>query len=141
MKFQLWKAVSALALIASLPAAVWAQEAATVTGRVTSETGAGVVAATVGIPTAGVTAQTGPDGTYTLTVPASRIRSGQQVQITAQRWIPDTKPRHHPDAGGTHRAQLPAGYTGGPASGDCCYRGGDHHHAGAFGHLDRLGER
>ncbi|MDQ3523425.1 MAG: TonB-dependent receptor, partial [Gemmatimonadota bacterium] len=85
MKFQLWKAVSALALIASLPAAVWAQEAATVTGRVTSETGAGVVAATVGIPTAGVTAQTGPDGTYTLTVPASRIRSGQQVQITAQR--------------------------------------------------------
>ncbi|MDQ3310108.1 MAG: SusC/RagA family TonB-linked outer membrane protein, partial [Gemmatimonadota bacterium] len=70
--------------VAAAPGSLLAQQAATVTGRVTGEGGAPVAAATVAIPSLGVSTQTGADGTYTLTVPASRVRAGQ-VPMTAQR--------------------------------------------------------
>jgi hypothetical protein len=67
------------------PGSLLAQQAATVTGRVTSETGAAIAAATVRIPTLGVATQSDNNGTYRLTVPAARVRAGQQVQVTASR--------------------------------------------------------
>lgn len=71
--------------VALTPVALLAQEPATITGRVTSEAGAPVAAAAVRISAINVGTVTGEDGTYRLPVPASRIRAGQQVQITASR--------------------------------------------------------
>lgn len=85
MKFQLWKAIRALALIAVFPAAAWAQQAATITGRVTGPGGEGIAAANVRIPAMNIGVTTRPDGTYTLPIPGARAQAGQQVQLTAQR--------------------------------------------------------
>jgi TonB-linked SusC/RagA family outer membrane protein len=74
--------LAALAAVA-LPVALSAQQPATITGRVTSETGQPVNAASVFIPSINVGTLTGSDGTYTLVVPAARI-SGGAVEIQAQ---------------------------------------------------------
>lgn len=77
-----WLLAICLAM-ALAPVALLAQEPATITGRVTRENGGAVNAASVRIPALGVGTVTGEDGTYRLTVPASRLRAGQQVTITA----------------------------------------------------------
>lgn len=69
--------------VALAPVALLAQEPATITGRVTRDTGAPAATVSVRIPALGVGTVTGEDGTYRLTVPAARVRSGQQVQIVA----------------------------------------------------------
>ncbi|HEX2189750.1 MAG TPA: SusC/RagA family TonB-linked outer membrane protein [Longimicrobiaceae bacterium] len=77
-----WLLATCLAVALS-PAASPAQEPATVSGRVTRDAGAPVASANVRIPSLNVGAVTGEDGSYRLTVPASRIRAGQQVQVVA----------------------------------------------------------
>ncbi len=76
-------AAAALAVVAPALGAQQPQQAAVVSGRVTSEAGAPVAAATVFITSLGVGAQTGTDGQYTFTVPAARI-TGEPVTITAR---------------------------------------------------------
>jgi TonB-linked SusC/RagA family outer membrane protein len=73
-----------LALLAALPAAAAAQEAATITGRVTGEGGAPLAAVTVVIPELGVGTQTRDDGRYTLAVPGARV-TRQSVALSARR--------------------------------------------------------
>src|SRR5688500_1951588 len=72
-----------LALLAARTAA--AQEAATVTGRVTNAQGQPAAAVLVRIESLNVGASTGADGNYRLVVPGARIRAGQSVNITASR--------------------------------------------------------
>jgi TonB-linked SusC/RagA family outer membrane protein len=67
----------------ALPAWVQAQEAATITGRVTSS-GQPVAAASVFIPSLNVGTTTRPDGSYSFTVPAARV-SGQTVTLSVRR--------------------------------------------------------
>ncbi|HEX6536178.1 MAG TPA: carboxypeptidase-like regulatory domain-containing protein, partial [Gemmatimonadaceae bacterium] len=77
---------SALALVcasALLPAWAAAQEAATISGRVTSETGAPLNSASVFIEGLNVGTLTREDGRYTFVVPAARV-TGQQVTLTAR---------------------------------------------------------
>ncbi|HEX8432216.1 MAG TPA: SusC/RagA family TonB-linked outer membrane protein [Longimicrobium sp.] len=76
---------AALFAVACLPATLLAQEPARVTGRVTGAEGnpEGAVLVRINSLTAGAT--TAPNGTYTLVIPAARIRAGQSVQITASR--------------------------------------------------------
>jgi hypothetical protein len=62
-----------------------AAEPATVTGRVTNESGNPESAVLVRIDALSVGTTTSADGSYRLVVPASRIKNGQQVRITASR--------------------------------------------------------
>ena len=70
-------------VVGMVPATVAAQQGTTVSGRVTSETSAPVVGASVSIPTLGVGAYTNNDGRYTFTVPAARV-TGQNVSLVAR---------------------------------------------------------
>lgn len=63
--------------------ALFAQESATVTGRVTNTAGQPESGVLVWIASLNVAASTGPDGSYRLIIPGSRIRAGQPVAITA----------------------------------------------------------
>ncbi|HST62538.1 MAG TPA: SusC/RagA family TonB-linked outer membrane protein [Longimicrobium sp.] len=83
MKRITWFVAVAAALVWTSTAA--AQEAAQITGRVTSGTGAPEAAVLVRITALNVGATTRDDGTYTLVVPASRFRPGQSVTLTASR--------------------------------------------------------
>ena len=74
-----------LVAVALAPATLWAQEPAVVTGRVTNAAGAPENAVLVRIDALNVGTTTSADGTYRLVVPASRVRAGQQVTITASR--------------------------------------------------------
>ena len=83
MKFvrRLLTMASALAVI---PASASAQQAATITGRVTAEQGnAPLGNATVFIAELGAGTQTGNDGRYSLTVPAARV-NGQAVTLSVR---------------------------------------------------------
>jgi len=71
------------AALALAPAVAWAQ-AATISGRVTNETGGPVANASVFVQGLNIGALTRPDGTYSLSIPAARFQAGQQVQVTAQ---------------------------------------------------------
>jgi TonB-linked SusC/RagA family outer membrane protein len=77
------RALAAATCAAALPALVQAQEAATITGRVTGENGNPLVAASVFIPTLNLGTTTRQDGTYSFTVPAARA-NGQSVGLTAR---------------------------------------------------------
>jgi TonB-linked SusC/RagA family outer membrane protein len=76
-------ATCAGAAVLALPARVQAQEAATVTGRVTGENGNPLVAASVFIPSLNLGTTTRQDGTYSFTVPAARA-NGQSVGLSAR---------------------------------------------------------
>lgn len=67
------------------PASLQAQEAATITGRVTNAQGQPEAAVLVRIESLNVGATTGADGNYRLVVPAARVRAGQAVRISASR--------------------------------------------------------
>lgn len=78
--------LTAIAVAAALaPVPLLAQQPATVTGRVTNSAGAPENAVLVRIDALNVGSATAPDGSYRLVVPASRIRAGQQVRLTASR--------------------------------------------------------
>ena len=71
-------------LIGMVPAMASAQQATTVSGRVTNEAAAPVPGASVSIPALGVGSYTSNDGRYTFTVPANRV-TGQNVSLVARR--------------------------------------------------------
>ncbi|HEX8245653.1 MAG TPA: carboxypeptidase regulatory-like domain-containing protein, partial [Longimicrobium sp.] len=71
--------------VAFAPASLLAQEPAVVSGRVTNASGAPENAVLVRIEALSVGTTTGADGSYRLVVPASRVRAGQTVTITASR--------------------------------------------------------
>ena len=77
--------IAVLVAAALVPVSLLAQEAATITGRVTNAQGQPEAAVLVRIESLNVGSSTGADGTYRLVVPGSRIRAGQTVQITASR--------------------------------------------------------
>ena len=77
--------IAVLIAAALAPVTLLAQEAATVTGRVTNAQGQPEAAVLVRIESLNVGASTGADGTYTLVIPGARIRAGQNVTITASR--------------------------------------------------------
>lgn len=76
---------SILALLLSFATAevVSAQSAATITGRITNETGQPLFGAGVGIEALAIRVGTDEDGRYTITVPGARVR-GQQVVLQAR---------------------------------------------------------
>jgi TonB-dependent SusC/RagA subfamily outer membrane receptor len=71
-------------LFAILPAALLAQEGATISGRVTGEGGVALAAATVSLTELGLGALTRDDGRFVIVVPAARIPR-QPVTIIARR--------------------------------------------------------
>src|SRR5688500_8064291 len=60
------------------------QQQATITGRVTNETGAPLGSVSVFIQDMGLAAVTRADGTYSLPVPGARFQAGQEVLLSAQ---------------------------------------------------------
>jgi TonB-linked SusC/RagA family outer membrane protein len=62
------------------PGQLRAQQAVTITGRVTTDAGAPLSLASVYLETLGLGTQTGEDGRYQITVPAARV-TGQQVSL------------------------------------------------------------
>jgi hypothetical protein len=83
MHRNLSRALAVAACAAALPAWVQAQEAATISGRVTGEQGQPLIAASVFIPTLNLGTTTRQDGTYSFTVSGARV-SGQTVSLTAR---------------------------------------------------------
>ena len=79
--FRLALAVAAGALW--VPSAVFAQDGATVTGRVTSEAGAPLASASVFIDGLNIGALTREDGVYSFVVPAARVQN-QAATLTAR---------------------------------------------------------
>ncbi|HEX7118156.1 MAG TPA: SusC/RagA family TonB-linked outer membrane protein [Longimicrobiales bacterium] len=77
--------VTFVAAVAVLPATLAAQEAARITGKVTTETGGPAASAVVSITALGVSTVAGADGNYLLLVPAARIPAARQVELTVQR--------------------------------------------------------
>lgn len=67
-----------------IPHVVVAQQGATITGRVTTDAGAPLPAASVFIEAMNIGSTTGDDGRYSFSVPAARVR-GQTVTLTARR--------------------------------------------------------
>ena len=74
---------TALAAVAALPATVRAQQAATISGRVTSEAGTPLVGASVFLEGMQIGSQTNEAGRYSITVPGARA-TGQQATLTAR---------------------------------------------------------
>ena len=71
-------------VLGMLPATAAAQQATTVSGRVTNEAASPVPGASVSIPALGVGSYTGNDGRFSFTVPAARV-AGQNVSLVARR--------------------------------------------------------
>ncbi len=77
--------IAVLIAAALAPVTLLAQEAATVTGRVTNAQGQPEAAVRVTIESLSVGTATDPDGNFRLVVPGARVRAGQTVQINASR--------------------------------------------------------
>ena len=77
--------LATLVAAAFAPAALHAQEPVVVSGRVTNASGQPENAVSVRIDALSVGTVTVSDGSYRLVIPASRVRAGQQVAITASR--------------------------------------------------------
>jgi TonB-linked SusC/RagA family outer membrane protein len=74
-----------LLAVALAPVAGTAQQPAVITGQVMDASGAAPVAsASVSIPSLNIGTLTNNQGQFTLTVPAARLRPGQQLQLRAQ---------------------------------------------------------
>jgi TonB-linked SusC/RagA family outer membrane protein len=71
-------------LVGMVPAMASAQQATTVSGRVTNEAAAPVPGASVSIPALGVGSYTNNEGRFTFTVPANRV-TGQSVSLVSRR--------------------------------------------------------
>jgi len=92
MQSHLWRQLArAGAAIALIPGVIVAQQATTVTGRVTTETGTPLQGASVTIPSLSVGTYTNQDGRYTFSVSAARS-AGQTVALSARRigYVPKT---------------------------------------------------
>jgi hypothetical protein len=76
----------ALAVVLSglLPNLAEAQEPALITGRVTSQAGAGLGSAVIQLPALNIGAVSRADGSYTVLIPAARYQPGQRVEVRVQ---------------------------------------------------------
>ncbi len=77
--------IAVVVAAALTPLTLAAQDAATVSGRVTNQQGQPEAAVLVRIPSLNVGISTGADGTYRLVVPGARLSGAQAVQVTAAR--------------------------------------------------------
>src|SRR5690606_887668 len=77
-----WLFAMAIA-VAFSPSVLAAQQAATISGRVTGDVGQPLSAVSVIIPSLNVGTLTRADETYSLIVPADRYTAGQQVEVQA----------------------------------------------------------
>ncbi|HEU4561482.1 MAG TPA: carboxypeptidase-like regulatory domain-containing protein, partial [Longimicrobium sp.] len=77
--------VAACIALALAPAALRAQEPATVSGRTTNSSGEPEAGVQVRIAALSVGAVSDAQGRYTIVVPAARLRAARSVSITAQR--------------------------------------------------------
>jgi TonB-linked SusC/RagA family outer membrane protein len=85
MTSNLYRMLAGAALLVSMvPGLATAQQATTVSGRVTNEAAAPVPGASVSIPALGVGSYTNNEGRFTFTVPANRV-TGQNVSLVARR--------------------------------------------------------
>ena len=75
--------ITRVAPLALLPAMVWAQQPAVITGRVADNAGKPIPSATVAIPSLGLGGTTRANGEYTIIVPGGRVQ-GQEVELTAR---------------------------------------------------------
>jgi TonB-linked SusC/RagA family outer membrane protein len=75
--------VTFAAAVLLMPLHIHAQQAATISGRVVTDGGAPLAAATVFIESLGAGTTSGNDGRYAFTIPAARVQ-GQSVTITAR---------------------------------------------------------
>ena len=108
MTSNLYRMLAGAGLVLGLaPSLASAQQATTVSGRVTNEAAAPVPGASVSIPTLGVGTYTGNDGRYTFSVPANRV-TGQSVSLVARRigYQPTTAPVTLSGASVTHDFRL-----------------------------------
>ena len=78
-----WRCALGTVAMLVLPALAAAQQPVTITGRVTSESGEPLRAATVSITELGIGVSVGDEGGYRLVVPAARV-TGQQVTLVAR---------------------------------------------------------
>jgi TonB-linked SusC/RagA family outer membrane protein len=76
--------LASIGLLSLLPAAAVAQDAATITGRVTGEAGIVLAGVTIAIPEMGLGTTTRDDGTYSVVVFGGRVNR-QAVTLTARR--------------------------------------------------------
>ncbi|HEU4564480.1 MAG TPA: SusC/RagA family TonB-linked outer membrane protein [Gemmatimonadaceae bacterium] len=83
--------LAVLGALAVVPAWAAAQEPARISGRVTSEDGQPVPAATVFIQSLNVGTQTGDNGQYTLTVPGSRAQGSAEIVVRRIGYRPTTQ--------------------------------------------------
>ena len=79
-----YRVAAGAVVLLSAPAVAVAQQGATITGTVTAEGGSPLGAAQVFLQGMSLGTQTGPDGRYTITVPAARA-TGQQATLVARR--------------------------------------------------------
>ncbi|MEO8336639.1 MAG: SusC/RagA family TonB-linked outer membrane protein [bacterium] len=84
MRHPIRRSLAHIGLVATLPAALAAQEGATIVGRVTGVNGNPLVAATVAVSQLGLGALTRDDGRYVIVVPAARMPR-EPVTITVRR--------------------------------------------------------
>lgn len=73
------------AALGLIPAAATAQQATTISGRVTNEAGAALPGVSVSVPTIRSGAITDATGNYTFTIPANRVAPGTVVPVSARR--------------------------------------------------------
>lgn len=80
-----WYRIALVVLsVATVPAALAAQQTATITGRILSEDGQPLGSANVVLGSLQIGVLTRPDGTYQLVVPGARFQAGQTFQLFAQ---------------------------------------------------------
>ncbi|HEY0972323.1 MAG TPA: SusC/RagA family TonB-linked outer membrane protein [Gemmatimonadales bacterium] len=79
-----YRVAAGAVVLLSAPAVAVAQQPATITGTVTAEGGSPLGSAQVFLQGMSLGTQTGPDGRYTITVPAARA-TGQQATVVARR--------------------------------------------------------
>jgi hypothetical protein len=79
------RGVIAILVMAFAPVMLPAQEAASVSGRVTNAQGQPESAVAVRIESLSVGTHTAQDGSYTMNIPGSRIRPGQEAELSASR--------------------------------------------------------
>ena len=85
MRNPVMKALRAVVVLGTFPVAALAQQNTTITGRVTTESGAVLAGVSVSVPAIRSGALTDANGNYTFTIPAARLTAGQTLPVTARR--------------------------------------------------------
>jgi TonB-linked SusC/RagA family outer membrane protein len=85
MRNPVMKALRAVVVLGTFPVAALAQQNTTISGRVTTESGAPLAGASVSVPTIRSGALSDAEGNYSFTIPAARLTAGQTLAVTARR--------------------------------------------------------